>query len=223
MSDAIWRFGFGHAGPAPGCVKVRPSRAYDPDRIRLCRAGPGRLPGSGRAGRAEARLRQCRAAPGCDKERPGCAYGSRTGHGFAALDQVAFWDRGEPDAPKRDFGNAVDATFRLDVPNGNYVVSLLMGDWIAPVCTTLKTGAGRRAFRHRHVSAGQFARETFAVRSRTRRCGSPSRAQPPRERDRDRVGAAPDHTPSRRRLDYRWPAGGGLPLCRLGTSAFLLL
>ncbi|MCC3377576.1 rhamnogalacturonan acetylesterase [Cohnella sp. REN36] len=103
-------------------------------------------------------------SPGYIKVRPGCAYDPRTGYGFIAPDRVAFRDRGEPDAPKRDFGIPVDATFRLDVPNDSYIVSLLMGDWIAPVCTTLKTGAGRLAFRHRHVPAGQFARETFAVR-----------------------------------------------------------
>ncbi|MBB6670145.1 rhamnogalacturonan acetylesterase [Cohnella nanjingensis] len=105
-------------------------------------------------------------APGYTKADAALAYDPQRGFGFIAPARVTDRDRGEPEPLKRDFCIPADAVFRVDVPNGTYVVSLLMGDWIAPVSTTLKTGTGRLAFRRRPVPAGQFARETFAVRVR---------------------------------------------------------
>lgn len=90
-------------------------------------------------------------------------YNQEIGFGFTDVTRVTARDRKEPGALKRDLCIPADTTFRVDVPNGNYTVSLLMGDWIVPACTTLKASPGRLLLRNRFVSAGQFIRETVAL------------------------------------------------------------
>ena len=90
-------------------------------------------------------------------------YDSGSGYGFAAGSAVAARDRKEPGPLKRDLVIPADAVFIVDVPNGNYTLSVLMGDWIAPACTTLKASPGRLLLQRRSVSAGQFVRETVAA------------------------------------------------------------
>ncbi len=92
-----------------------------------------------------------------------CKYDPARGYGFTDLSRVTSRDRKAPDALKRDLCIPVDTTFRVDVPDGNYTVSILMGDWIVPTCTTFKASPGRLLLRHRSVSAGQFVRETVGV------------------------------------------------------------
>jgi lysophospholipase L1-like esterase len=91
------------------------------------------------------------------------AYDSAVGFGFTDVTSVTARDRKEPGMLKRDLCIPVDTAFRVDLPDGNYTVSLLMGDWILPACTTLKASPGRLLFRNHFVSAGQFIRETVAV------------------------------------------------------------
>ncbi|QMV43137.1 rhamnogalacturonan acetylesterase [Cohnella cholangitidis] len=103
------------------------------------------------------------AADGYTKVTAECGYDSARGYGFTDVSRVTARDRKAPDALKRDLCIPADTSFRLDVPNGNYAVSIVMGDWIVPACTTLKASPGRLLIRHRAVSAGQFVRETVAV------------------------------------------------------------
>jgi len=91
------------------------------------------------------------------------AYDSALGYGFTDISRVTARDRKEPGALKRDLCIPADTSFRADVPNGNYVVTIVMGDWIVPACTTLKAYPGRLLLHQRRVSAGQFVRETVGV------------------------------------------------------------
>lgn len=61
------------------------------------------------------------------------AYADGLGYGFTGDGVVTAKDRGEGERPLRDFCIPYGATFRVDVPNGNYVVTLTMGDPCAPV------------------------------------------------------------------------------------------
>ncbi|WP_373231706.1 rhamnogalacturonan acetylesterase [Cohnella sp.] len=103
------------------------------------------------------------AVSGYMKVTANTKYDIAVGFGFMDITRVTARDRKEPGALKRDLCIPADTSFRVDVPDGNYTVSLLMGDWILPACTTLKASPGRLLLRNRTVSAGQFIRETVAV------------------------------------------------------------
>ncbi len=106
------------------------------------------------------------AESGYTKVQADTRYEQGRGFGFTEVSRVTARDRKEPEPLKRDLCIPADASFRVDVPNGNYTISILMGDWILPACTTLKASPGRLLFRNRTVSAGQFVRETIAVNVR---------------------------------------------------------
>ncbi|WP_239615975.1 rhamnogalacturonan acetylesterase [Cohnella mopanensis] len=103
------------------------------------------------------------AAAGYTKVTADCGYDQAQGYGFTDVSRVTTRDRKAPDALKRDLCIPADTSFRVDLPNGNYTVSILMGDWIVPACTTLKASPGRLLLHLHSVSAGQFVRETVAV------------------------------------------------------------
>jgi lysophospholipase L1-like esterase len=106
------------------------------------------------------------AEMGYTKVTSSSAYDSTLGYGFTDISRVTARDRKAPDALKRDLCIPADTSFRVDVPNGNYVISIVMGDWIVPACTTIKASPGRLLLHRRRVSAGQFVRETVAAYAR---------------------------------------------------------
>lgn len=103
------------------------------------------------------------AEVGYTKVTADSVYDSMTGFGFTDTTSVTARDRKEPKALKRDLCIPADTSFRVDLPDGSYTVSILMGDWIVPACTTLKASPGRLLLSKRKVSAGQFIRETVAL------------------------------------------------------------
>lgn len=103
------------------------------------------------------------AEEGYTKVTADSAYESAVGFGFTNIECVTARNRKAPGGLKSDLCIPADTSFRVDLPNGSYTVSILMGDWIVPACTTLKVSPGRLLLRNRHVSAGQFIRETVAV------------------------------------------------------------
>lgn len=58
----------------------------------------------------------------------GVAYSSDRKYGFADPSKVSFVDRGTADALRSDFGIVQDTAFNVDLPNGDYTVSLIAGD-----------------------------------------------------------------------------------------------
>ena len=60
---------------------------------------------------------------------PGSLYSPTIGYGWDSLTGLGAVDRGAPDALRRDFVFAsVDREFKVDVPNGFYIVSMIIGD-----------------------------------------------------------------------------------------------
>jgi len=103
------------------------------------------------------------AEAGYEKITPNCVYRADRGFGFLNDGAVTARDREEPGKLWRDLIIPADATFRVDLPDGNYTATIGMGDWILPSCTTVKAAPGRLHLLRRSVPAGQFARETIGV------------------------------------------------------------
>ena len=94
-------------------------------------------------------------------------YDAEKGYGFAGDVNDG---NGNVSACKRngdnmdaDFCIPFGATFLADVEDGNYIISTVMGDELAPTCTTLKTNGERLVLRNVRTVAGQYAREMFGV------------------------------------------------------------
>lgn len=74
---------------------------------------------------------------GYTKVLAGDAYHSDKGYGFVRGTQVTSCKR-EEERLVGDFCIPFDASFIVDVEDGNYIVTMHMGDALAPACTTLK-------------------------------------------------------------------------------------
>ncbi|GIP17298.1 hypothetical protein J40TS1_29400 [Paenibacillus montaniterrae] len=92
-------------------------------------------------------------------------YDDKSGYGFASLEKVTFKKRTD-ELLTGDFCIPFDTTFMVDVPNGHYIVSLLIGDTLAPTHTSLKTNGEHLVLHNYKTVAGQFAREQFGVNVR---------------------------------------------------------
>jgi lysophospholipase L1-like esterase len=94
------------------------------------------------------------------------AYHSERGYGFTDCSQITERMREEQTGLGRDFCIPFGTSFVVDVENGNYLVAVLIGDALAPTCTTLKTNRERLILHKRCTAAGQFVKEMFAVNVR---------------------------------------------------------
>lgn len=106
------------------------------------------------------------AETGYTKVSAGAVYDHNAGYGFDG-GIVNERDRGEPDRLRGSFCIPVNASFLVDLPNGNYTVTVTIGDRTAPTETTLKTGPGRMVLHEAAVSAGQFIVRSFTVNVNT--------------------------------------------------------
>lgn len=68
------------------------------------------------------------AADGYVQVASAIAYSAERKYGFADPAKVSFVDRGTADALRSDFSIIQDTAFIVDVPNGDYTVSLIAGD-----------------------------------------------------------------------------------------------
>ena len=92
-------------------------------------------------------------------------YDNSLGFGFTTNHKVSAKKRS--DEPLRgDFCIPFDSTFVADVPNGNYIVTLLIGDAHAPTHTSLKTNGEHVVLQNYETVLGQYAREQFGVNVR---------------------------------------------------------
>ncbi|MEK3884024.1 GDSL-type esterase/lipase family protein [Paenibacillus sp. PL2-23] len=105
------------------------------------------------------------AGEGYRKVTPADSYDSERGYGFVKGSQVSAVRRsGEPLVG--DFCIPFDATFVVDVPDGNYIVDLSLSDELAPTHTSLKTNGERLILKDRRTIQGQIVWEKFAVNVR---------------------------------------------------------
>ncbi len=103
--------------------------------------------------------------PGYTKVTAIDAYDPEKGYGFVDCSRVSSRKRNE-DPLTGDFCIPFDTVFLADVVDGNYIVTLVLGDNIAPTCTTIKTNGERLALQNVRTVAGQFNHERFAVNVR---------------------------------------------------------
>lgn len=104
---------------------------------------------------------------GYTKVTPEHRYSSDLGFGFEAGGIVNARIRGGAADPLcQDFCIPVNAIFRLDVPQGNYRVTLLAGDSATATSTTVSAGCNRLMLHEWRVSQGQSGRNMFTVHVR---------------------------------------------------------
>ncbi|MCZ8522537.1 MULTISPECIES: rhamnogalacturonan acetylesterase [Paenibacillus] len=91
------------------------------------------------------------------------AYSPAKGYGFSDVTKVTYGaDRGAPDALRGDYLGASGIPFLLDLPNGDYEVSLISGDQTEPNLVDVKAEGIYRA-KALAAAAGEFSTSTFNV------------------------------------------------------------
>jgi lysophospholipase L1-like esterase len=111
-----------------------------------------------------------KAEPGYTQVTPETAYDKDRGFGFEPGAAVRAVDRGGPDALRGGFVTADKPFFfSVVVPEGNYRVTLLLGDAKGDSETTVKAELRRLMLERAATAAGKFQTRTFVVNVRTPR------------------------------------------------------
>jgi lysophospholipase L1-like esterase len=110
------------------------------------------------------------AAAGYTKVAPETMYNKDVGYGFEPGSRVAAIDRGGSDPLQGDFCTS-DKPFYFSVaePEGNYKVTVTLGDAEKETDTTIKTELRRLALEHVHTAPGEFVKRSFIANVRTPR------------------------------------------------------
>jgi lysophospholipase L1-like esterase len=111
--------------------------------------------------------------PGYTQVLPGAAFSRERGYGFDLDSKVSAVDRGGDDPLHGGFCTS-DRPFFFSValPEGNYHVTVTLGDPKGEAITTVKAESRRLMLEKVHTQAGQFERRTFTVNVRTPRIAS---------------------------------------------------
>jgi lysophospholipase L1-like esterase len=111
--------------------------------------------------------------PGYIQITPATAYSEKLGYGFhgdSLRSFVTATDRGGDDALRSDFCSSISPFFfTVNVPEGNYKVTVTMGDEKAETTTTVKAELRRLMLEKVHTAPGEFATRTFLVNTRSPR------------------------------------------------------
>lgn len=104
---------------------------------------------------------------------PTTTYSPERGYGFEPGAEVTASDHGGPDALRSDFCTS-DKPFLFSValPEGNYNVTVTLGDSTAASSITVKAETRRLMLENFQTASGQFASRTFTVNVRTPRIAS---------------------------------------------------
>jgi lysophospholipase L1-like esterase len=131
-------------------------------------------PGTSRAGANRTSFRfdfgPGKVEPGYTKVLPATVYTRERGYGFDLGSKVTGVDRGGADALRGDFCTGDKPFFfSVDLPEGNYNVSVTLGDLAGAADATVRAES-RRLMRERvRTAPGEFAKRTFTVNVRNRR------------------------------------------------------
>ena len=111
------------------------------------------------------------------------AYTPARGFGFVDATAVTCLDRATADILRSDFCTSDRPfVFAVDVPEGNYRVTVVLGDAERETWTTVKAESRRLMLERVHTSPGEFATRTFLVNVRNSRlAGGGQVALKPRE------------------------------------------
>ncbi len=108
-----------------------------------------------------------RVAPGCAQVLPAAVYSKETGYGFDLGSSVTGIDRGGDDALHGHFCTSDKPFFfSVSLPEGNYHVTVTLGDAAGESVTTVKAESRRLMLEQVRTAPGQFAVRTFAVNIR---------------------------------------------------------
>lgn len=106
-------------------------------------------------------------APGFTQVLPSSTYTQELGYGFFPGQHIMAIDRGGRDALRRDFLTSNKPFFfTVDVPEGNYNVTVTFGDKQGESVNTVKAECRRLMLKKVQTAAGKFARRTFTVHIR---------------------------------------------------------
>ena len=113
------------------------------------------------------------AAPGYIWVLPGTTYTRQRGYGFSAPSGISAVDRGGGDALRDDFCTSdLPFFFTVDIPEGNYDVTVTLGDRNGPSTTTVRAESRRLMLEKVETAPGSFATRTFTVNVRSSRLKS---------------------------------------------------
>jgi len=110
-----------------------------------------------------------KAAPGYQQVPPTAVYSLATGYGFDFGTTVTGTDRGGKDPLKGDFVTSKQPFyFSVNLPEGNYNVTVTLGDAKGPSSTFLKAESRRLLLETTATKPGQFATQTFTLNVKSR-------------------------------------------------------
>lgn len=93
---------------------------------------------------------------------PDTLYDRSRGYGFAEAEELSRNEDLRSSWPGEYF-RPMRPTFHVDVPSGNYTVTVTLGSASGSTSTTVKAGLGRLMLHERAVPSGRSATESFAV------------------------------------------------------------
>ncbi|WP_375435973.1 rhamnogalacturonan acetylesterase [uncultured Hymenobacter sp.] len=109
-------------------------------------------------------------APGYRQVLPSATYSEERGYGFDFNTTVTAVDRKGKDALKGDFVTSDKPFyFSVDLPEGNYNVTVTLGDSKKRASTMVKAESRRLLLEKTETAPGKFTTETFTVNLKTRR------------------------------------------------------
>ncbi|GAB3582921.1 rhamnogalacturonan acetylesterase [Hymenobacter daeguensis] len=111
-----------------------------------------------------------KTAAGYQPVLPTAAYSDATGYGFDFGTTVEGVDRGGKDALRSDFVTSKQPFyFSVKLPEGNYNVTVTLGDLKGPSSTFLKAESRRLLLETTATRPGQFTTQTFTLNVKSRR------------------------------------------------------
>ena len=111
-----------------------------------------------------------KAAAGYQQVLPTATYSDAAGYGFDFGTAPTGVDRGGPDARRGDFVTSPQPFyFSVKLPEGNYTVTVTLGDLKGPSSTFMKAESRRLLLETTTTKPGQFLTQTFTLNVKSRR------------------------------------------------------
>lgn len=105
-----------------------------------------------------------KVASGFQQVLPGATYSAVAGYGFDFGTSVKGLDRGGKDALRGDFVTSDQPFyFSVDLPEGNYNITVTLGDQQGATCTSLRAESRRLLLQRAETAAGKFSTHRFTV------------------------------------------------------------
>ncbi len=105
---------------------------------------------------------------------PATVYSKERGYGFDLGSAVSAVDRGGADPLRGDFCTSDKPFFfSVDLPEGNYNVTVILGDQAGESTTTVKAESRRLMLEKVRTARGEFASRTFTVNVRNSQISGP--------------------------------------------------